>query len=53
MTSFPLALLNSLPAFRSPSCGIASVPYKASYKLPHRALAAFKAKRALLTGTTN
>ena len=43
-----------LPAFLAPpSSGITSVPYKASYKLPQRALAAFNAYRALSIGTTS
>ena len=37
--------------FLSP--GITSVPYRASYKLLHLALAAFRAYLALSTGTTS
>ncbi|MNE57101.1 hypothetical protein D3C80_1520490 [compost metagenome] len=32
---------------------MASVPYRASYSEPQRALAAFRAKRAFITGTTS
>ena len=43
------SLLNELPF----SPGITSVPYRESYKLPQRALAAFNAYLALSTGTTS
>ena len=36
-----------------PSSDIISVPYNASYKLPHLALAAFKENLAFITGTTS
>ena len=50
MTFPPRTGLYLLSSFSEP---IASVPYKASYKLPHLAFAAFKAYLAFEIGTTN
>ena len=50
MTFPPRTGLYLLSSFSEP---IASVPYKASYKLPHLAFAAFKAYLALEIGTTS
>ena len=43
ITAAPRLLLYSLPAAKSPAWLMALVPYKASYKLPQRALAALMA----------
>ena len=54
--SITLSPLSGLypPSLWAPSFSlIMSVPYKASYKLPHLALAAFNANLAFMTGTTN
>ena len=50
MTFPPRTGLYLLSSFSDP---IASVPYKASYKLPHLAFAAFKAYLAFEIGTTS
>ena len=50
MTLPPRTGLYLLSSFSEP---IASVPYKASYKLPHLAFAAFKAYLAFEIGTTS
>ena len=53
ITFFPRFGLYLFPCLVPSDYGITSVPYKALYKLPHLAFAAFKAYLAFITGTTS
>ena len=53
ITSNPLLGLYLLPFSKPGLSGMMSVPYNASYRLPHLALAAFNAYLGLVMGTTN